>query len=121
MVWCCAQAIKYAILRGNTHKFCFFSRENPALFQDEADKSDFRNFILKLANSSFDSFHELPMNKTFGIPSSSYLELLFDLKWNFEPEMSSGTLTRMYLDETITELGICYSVNSMIAKYSSYP
>lgn len=61
------------------------------------------------------------MNKTFGIPSSSYLELLFDLKWNFEPEMSSGTLTRMYLDETITELGICYSVNSMIAKYSSYP
>lgn len=60
------------------------------------------------------------MKKTFNITSDQYLDLIYDLKWDFGPEISSGTQIKMFLDLTITELGICYGVNSQIAYYNSY-
>ena len=80
----------------------------------------FRDFITKLSQLTYYNIEEMSCNKTFGIPSSQYLDLLHDLQWNFTPEMSSGTPITMYIIETITELGICHSVNSLIARYYSY-
>lgn len=63
---------------------------------------------------------KLPTNLSYGIPGSAYMDLLYDLKWSFEPEMSSGAAVRMYISETITEFGICHSVNSLVGKYNTY-
>lgn len=77
-------------------------------------------FINKLANISYENIHELPMNNTFGLKSDSYLSLLYNLSWTFSPEISSGTANKFYLQDVVTELGICYAVNSKIAIYHSF-
>ncbi|XP_055854119.1 uncharacterized protein LOC129917915 isoform X3 [Episyrphus balteatus] len=98
----------------------FVERNNKENFPNAEDKEDFRVFIDKLASLSYDNIESLPMNKTFGISSDKYLDTLFKLKWNFEPELSSGTTVKMNIYQTITELGICHSVNTLVARYNSY-
>ncbi|KAL5273579.1 hypothetical protein ACFFRR_000373 [Megaselia abdita] len=98
----------------------YYMQRNKKLFPTDDIKDQFRNFIVKLADLSYDNMDDLPMNNTFGIPSSQYMDLLYDLKWSFEPEMSSGAAVRMYISETITEFGICHSVNSLVGRYNSY-
>lgn len=96
------------------------SRNHPEKFLNEDDAIDFKVFVTKLANISFENFDELPMNKTFDIPSSEYLDLIWSLSWFFHPEISSGMSIKLYMVDTITELGICYTFNSKIASYNSY-
>lgn len=60
------------------------------------------------------------MNKTFNIKSKDYMQLLWNLSFSFRSEVTSGTTKQLHLQETITELGICYTVNSRIAEYNSY-
>lgn len=48
------------------------------------------------------------------------MDLLYELKWHFEPEISSGAAVKMYIYETQTEFGTCHSVNSLVARYNSY-
>ena len=60
------------------------------------------------------------MNKSYGITSDKYLALLYELKWQFEPEINSGAAVKMFIYETQTEFGICHSVNSLVARYNSY-
>ncbi|XP_037941476.1 uncharacterized protein LOC119674410 [Teleopsis dalmanni] len=93
---------------------------HPESFETEEDKDDFRIFIEKLASLSYDNIETLPLNKTFGIASEKYLELLYELKWSFEPELSSGAAVKMFIYETLTEFGICHSVNSLVARYNSF-
>lgn len=97
-----------------------YLENNKEKFASAEDKEDFRVFIDKLASLSYDNIESLPMNKTFGIASDKYLDTLFQLKWNFEPELSSGTSVKMNIYQTITELGICHSVNTLVAQYNSY-
>ncbi|KAL9697993.1 hypothetical protein quinque_001434 [Culex quinquefasciatus] len=94
--------------------------EHPDKFANEGDSDDFKEFIVKLANASYDTFMELPVHKTYGIPSEDYLELIQNLSWPFQPMSSSGTTLLLQLQPTITELGSCVSVNSKVAAYSSY-
>lgn len=75
---------------------------------------------MRLADLTYDNMDQLPMNHTFGIPSSDYMDLLYDLKWSFEPEMSSGAAVKMHIFETVTEFGICHSVNSLVGRYNTY-
>ncbi|ALC40968.1 CG34369 [Drosophila busckii] len=89
-------------------------------FEDEEDKEDFRDFIVKLASLTYDNLESLPLNKSFGIDSGKYLDILYDLKWAFEPEISSGAAVKMFIYETQTEFGICHSVNSLVAQYNSF-
>ncbi|XP_068147409.1 sodium channel protein Nach, partial [Drosophila tropicalis] len=89
-------------------------------FQSEEDQEDFRDFIVKLASLTYDNLETLPLNKSFGIPSDKYLQLLYELKWPFEPEISSGAAVKMLIHETQTEFGICHSVNSMVARYNAF-
>nr|NP_001286700.1 pickpocket 9, isoform B [Drosophila melanogaster]AHN56495.1 pickpocket 9, isoform B [Drosophila melanogaster] len=93
---------------------------HPDQFLSEEDQEDFRDFIVKLASLTYDNLETLPLNKSYGIPSTKYLELLYELKWAFEPEISSGAAVKMFIYETQTEFGICHSVNSMVARYNSF-
>lgn len=61
-----------------------------------------------------------PTDRDFGIKSEEYLDIVWDLKWDFNPEISSGTSNKLYMYSTITEYGICNAVNSKIAPYNSY-
>ncbi|XP_055854118.1 sodium channel protein Nach isoform X2 [Episyrphus balteatus] len=76
-------------------------------------------------NTSFPSLTVCPHkrlddNKIDEYLDDKYLDTLFKLKWNFEPELSSGTTVKMNIYQTITELGICHSVNTLVARYNSY-
>ncbi|XP_017077397.1 sodium channel protein Nach isoform X2 [Drosophila eugracilis] len=93
---------------------------HPDQFLSEEDQEDFRDFIVKLASLTYDNLETLPLNKSYGIPSSKYLDLLYELKWAFEPEISSGAAVKMFIYETHTEFGICHSVNSLVARYNSF-
>ncbi|XP_062135192.1 uncharacterized protein LOC133844913 isoform X2 [Drosophila sulfurigaster albostrigata] len=89
-------------------------------FEDDEDKDNFRDFIEKLASLTYDNLETLPLNKSYGIDSSNYLDILYELKWPFEPEISSGAAVKMFIYETQTEFGICHSVNSLVARYNSF-
>ncbi|KAL7738280.1 hypothetical protein ACLKA6_006611 [Drosophila palustris] len=89
-------------------------------FEDEDDKENFRDFIVKLASLTYDNLETLPLNKSYGIDSNNYLDILYELKWPFTPEISSGAAVKMFIYETQTEFGICHSVNSLVARYNSY-
>ncbi|KAH8309449.1 hypothetical protein KR059_009862 [Drosophila kikkawai] len=93
---------------------------HPEQFESEEDQEDFRDFIVKLASLTYDNLETLPLNKSYGIPSNKYLDLLYELKWPFEPEISSGAAVKMFIYETQTEFGICHSVNSLVARYNSF-
>ncbi|KAH8401874.1 hypothetical protein KR009_008347 [Drosophila setifemur] len=93
---------------------------HPEQFESEEDQDDFRDFIVKLASLTYDNLETLPLNKSFGISSAKYLDLLYELKWPFEPEISSGAAVKMFIYETQTEFGICHSVNSLVARYNSF-
>ncbi|XP_044317833.1 sodium channel protein Nach isoform X2 [Drosophila rhopaloa] len=92
---------------------------HPDQFLSEEDQEDFRDFIVKLASLTYDNLETLPLNKSYGIPGVQYLDLLYELKWPFEPDISSGTAVKMYIYETQTEFGICHSVNSLVARYNT--
>lgn len=92
----------------------------PHIFQSGDDRREFGEFIEKLSNATFENYEQLPMNRTFGIDSNQYLDLLWNLTLVFKPELNSGSANKLYLQDTITELGICYAVNSKIAVYNSY-
>ncbi|KAH8370099.1 hypothetical protein KR093_002171, partial [Drosophila rubida] len=89
-------------------------------FEDDEDKDNFRDFIEKLASLTYDNLETLPLNKSYGIDSNNYLDILYELKWPFEPEISSGAAVKMFIYETQTEFGICHSVNSLVARYNSF-
>ncbi|XP_011293257.1 sodium channel protein Nach [Musca domestica] len=93
---------------------------NPDIFVSEEDKEGFKVFIDKLAHLSYENIDQLPLNNSYGIESDQYLDLLYELKWHFEPEISSGAAVKMFIYETQTEFGTCHSVNSLVARYNSY-
>lgn len=89
-------------------------------FPTSDDRDEFRDFVESLAAVTFETYEYLPMNRTFGIDSNDYMDLLWNLSYPFNPEINSGTTNKLYLQGTITEMGLCYSVNSKIAAYDSY-
>lgn len=95
-------------------------RSRPHIFQSDDDRREFGEFIEKLSNATFENYDRLPMNRTFDIDSNQYMDLLWNLSFVFKPELNSGSAHKLYLQDTITELGICYAVNSKIAGYNSY-
>lgn len=95
-------------------------RARPHIFESDDDRHEFIAFIEKLSNATFENYDQLPMNRTYDIDSNQYLDLLWNLSFVFKPELNSGSAHKLYLQDTITELGICYAVNSKIAAYNSY-
>lgn len=94
--------------------------KRPHIFQSDDDRLEFTEFIEKLSNATFENYDQLPMKRTFDIDSNQYLELLWNLSFGFKPELNSGSTHKLYLQDTITELGLCYAINSKVAVYNSY-
>ncbi|XP_031627798.1 pickpocket protein 11 [Contarinia nasturtii] len=97
-----------------------YMKARPQIFKSDDDRNEFTDFIEKLSNATFENYDQLPMNRTFEIDSSQYMDLLWNLSFVFKPELNSGSTNKLYLQNTITELGICYAVNSKVAVYNSY-
>ncbi|XP_059610139.1 pickpocket protein 11 [Phlebotomus argentipes] len=101
-------------------KIAHYLQENEDKYPDDEAKEEFRDFVQKLSRATFENFDELSVNRTFGIASSDFMELIWNLSWPFNPDINSGLVGKLTLVETITELGICYSINSRVAAYNSF-
>lgn len=96
-------------------------RENTHRFPRDEDRTAFKAFLNKLSNATFETFNQVPrLPANVDIPAESYMELLHNLTLHFSPDITSGTPHKLHMTETITEIGICYSVNSRVAAYNSY-
>lgn len=98
-----------------------FLDENKEKFPNQTSIEQVTDFIQKLATITYMSMDTFPLNITPDIiHPDTYLELMSDLKWDFMPEISSGTSNKLIMMRTVTENGICDAVNSNVAFYQSY-
>lgn len=102
------------------YKILFQHRDNPSKFSTDQLKADFKRFITILSNATYENLEDIPKNNTFGIDSEDWIDLLYNLSSKFNPEISSGTSSKLYMIDTVTELGFCHSINTKIAGYNSY-
>lgn len=95
---------------------------NPHKFPTDEDKEDFHYFMDVISTVTYENFDKLNRlrNKTFQISGEDYLDMIFNMSSSYKPEVSSGTVNKMYVQETVTEMGICFSTNSKISVYSDY-
>ncbi|KAL0832439.1 hypothetical protein ABMA28_000671 [Loxostege sticticalis] len=87
-------------------------------YSKEPDKDKLEEFIKALANATYDNFNLIPDYD--GIPADKYMELILNLTASFKPTLTIGA-SGIMLDivPTITEMGLCYAVNSKVAVYNS--
>ncbi|CAH0729111.1 unnamed protein product, partial [Brenthis ino] len=92
--------------------------ENYVRLSNEEDKEQMKVFIKALANATFENFDTMP--KYDGIPPEKYLEILLNLSMLFKPTLTIGA-SGINLDivPTVTEMGVCYAINSKVAVYNS--
>ncbi|XP_045765303.1 sodium channel protein Nach-like [Maniola jurtina] len=85
---------------------------------EEVDKEKLKAFITALANATFENFDTVPEYE--GIEPQHYLETLLSLTPAFNPTLTIGA-AGVYLQTvpTVTEMGLCYAVNSKVAVYNS--
>lgn len=85
----------------------------------ETNKTLLREFIISLANATYENFDKVV--KYDQIKSEDYFNLLLQLQFEFKPSVSnSGINGQQYmLQKVISEKGICYSFNSQLAIYNS--
>lgn len=85
---------------------------------EEPDKSKLTFFLLALANGTFDNFDIIPEYDK--IPAVEYMETILNLSKAFTPTLTIGASgINLFLQPTITEMGLCYTINSKIAVYNS--
>lgn len=106
--------------RINEIKLEAYLDSNPELFPNDTVRENARVFIQELATISYESMDSFPLDIDPGIKPENYLELLNDLKWDFVPEISSGTSNKLIMMRTVTENGICDAVNSKVAYYNTF-
>lgn len=102
----------YGILPIFIISFLIYSKSN------EPDKEKLRNFIKTLANARFKNFDQIP--EYDGIKPDDYLELILNLSSLFRPTLTTSTSGfDLQIIPTVTEMGLCYAVNSKVAIYNS--
>lgn len=95
--------------------------KNNETYPNETMREQVTNFIQRLATVSYDTMADFPLDIGIDIiKPDDYLDLVSELKWEFVPEISSGTSIKITLSRTITEHGICDAVNSKVAYYNSH-
>ncbi|CAG9801149.1 unnamed protein product [Chironomus riparius] len=97
-----------------------YLKANPLKFPTDDSKENARNFIKNLSLISYETMSDFPLGIEGNIKPDEYLKLMSDLKWEFHPEISSGTSNKLILQRIITERGICDAVNTKTAYYNSY-
>lgn len=112
-----------------TATICPINKLNQTRLDEFIDETKTRNattntkqlkeFLVKLAYASYDSFAELPLYE--GINPVEYMEILMDLALNFRPIVTNSGMsyTQGGLQQSVTEMGVCYSFNSQLAVYNS--
>lgn len=101
--------------RLDEQKLNHFLDSNPARFPDEEVKVKARELLKRLATISYETMDDFPLITDTGIEPDEYLEIMSDLKWDFVPEISSGTSNKLIMMRTVTENGICDAVNSKVS------
>lgn len=105
--------------RIDENKLTAYIENNLELFPNETAQANAKEFIRRLATISYETMIDFPLGDN-GINPDGYLELISDLKWEFAPEISSGTSNKLIMMRTVTENGICDAVNSKISYYNSF-
>ncbi|KAF9414786.1 hypothetical protein HW555_007418 [Spodoptera exigua] len=84
----------------------------------EENKTRLENFIISLANASYKNFESIPIYPD--ISPDKYIQLLVNLSVPFKPSLTIGVSNvALSIVPTITEMGLCYAVNSRMAIYNS--
>lgn len=90
------------------------------MFPNETMAEKGKAFLRRLSTISYENMADFPLDYDPGISPEYYLELMNDLKWEFIPEISSGTSNKLIMSRMITENGICDAVNSKVAYYNTF-
>lgn len=84
----------------------------------EENKTLLENFITQLSTTNYKNFEDIPDYS--GIPPEKYLQLLLNLSAPFKPTLTIGVPNvALTIIPTITEIGLCYAINSITAEYNS--
>ncbi|CAG9559483.1 unnamed protein product [Danaus chrysippus] len=82
------------------------------------DPDELREFITALAKANFENFNTVPYYHE--ISPDRYLELILSLAPPFAPSLTIGASgINLQIEPTITEMGLCYAINSKVAVYNS--
>ncbi len=94
----------------------------PHNFPTKEEREDFHYFMDTISVVTYENFDKLERirNRTFGLAGEDYLDLISNMSSSYKPEVSSGTVAKMFVQETVTEMGICFSTNSKISVYNDY-
>jgi hypothetical protein len=96
------------------HFFLIINNRN----SKEPDKEKLEAFIRAISNATYENFDLIPDYD--GIPAEKYMELLLNLTMSFKPTLTIGAAGIMLeIVPTVTEMGLCYAVNSKVAIYNS--
>ncbi|KAJ8945117.1 hypothetical protein NQ318_001582 [Aromia moschata] len=87
---------------------------------DTKNKPLFREFVLSLGEATYTNFDRVVEHEE--VPSDEYMRVIRKFMITFRPSVSSSAINgeHLTLQETITEMGICYSFNSHLAVYNSF-
>ncbi|CAK1542825.1 unnamed protein product [Leptosia nina] len=82
------------------------------------NKEELKTFILALANATYKNFDTVPLYE--GVSSSEFLDIILKVSTSFQSTLTIGALGReLEITPTVTEMGLCYAMNSKVAVYSS--
>lgn len=101
-------------------KLAAYIDNNKKLFPNETARANFRTFIKRLSVVTYEKMEDFPLGIDAGISPDSYLDIVSELKWDFIPEISSGTSNKLFIMRTVTEHGICDAVNSRVSYYNTH-
>lgn len=91
--------------------FCFTRNS------EEPDKESLEKFLIALTNATYDNFENVPSYS--GIVPNNYMETILNLSTNLSPTLTIGaTGIILNIEPTITEMGLCYAINSKVAVYN---
>ena len=79
-----------------------YLKANPLKFPSDDSKANARAFIQNLSLISYNAMADFPLGIDGNIKPDEYLELMSELKWEFKPEISSGTSNKLVLQRIIT-------------------
>jgi len=79
-----------------------YLKANPLKFPTDESKENARNFLKNLSLISYEAMSDFPLGIDGNIKPDEYLKLMSDLKWEFHPEISSGTSNKLILQRIIT-------------------
>lgn len=79
-----------------------YLNKNPEKFPTDESKENARELIKRLAATTYQTMIDFPLGIEGNIQPDEYLKLMNELKWEFHPEISSGTSNKLIMQRIIT-------------------